>query len=84
MLYNLVLVSATQQHASATGIRMSPPSRASSRLLPLQAVTQRWGELPASQGRFPRAGRFTHGSAHVSTLLYLFTPPSPSPSSYCF
>ena len=84
MLYNIVLVSATQQHASATGTRASPPSRASlpppapsrpSRL-PLPAVAECWGELPTSHGRFPLAGCLTHGSAHVSMLLSQFVPPS--------
>ena len=84
MLYNIVLVSATQQHASATGTRASPPSRASlpppapsrpSRL-PLPAVAECWGELPTSHGRFLLAGRLTHGSAHVSMLLSQFVPPS--------
>ena len=77
-----MLVSAIQQHESATGIHMSPPSW-TSLLPPTPSHPSRLSmstgfELPASYSKFPWLSNFTYGSVYVSMLLSQFVPPSPS------
>ena len=83
LLYNIVLVSATHQHESATGIRTSPPS---------------WTSLPPPTPSQPSRLLQSHGLSslshtanshwlcilhmvmYVSVVLSQFVPPSPSPT----
>ena len=62
LVYNIVLVSAVQQHESALSVHISPPSWASLLpplpILPLEAITGHWTELPlkaALYSSFPLA-----------------------------
>ena len=71
ILYNIVLVSAVQQHESVISIHIPPPSRAFLPLLipPLYVVTQYQAEFPLLYSNFPLTVYFTHGSVYVSTTL---------------
>ena len=64
-----MLISAIQQHESAIGIRMSPPSWSSPStshpLLPLQAVAEHGFELPVSHSKSSPAVYFTYDGAYV-------------------
>lgn len=55
MPHNIVLFPAIHQHESATGIRMSPPSRASHPIPALEVVTEPPFQLPDSYSKFPQA-----------------------------
>ena len=77
MLYNIVLVSATHQHESATGIQMSPPS-GTYLPSPTPSHPSRW-----LQG--PRLSSPSHWLSILHMVMYLFPSYSLSlsPSSPC-
>ena len=55
MPHTIVLVPAIHQHESATGIRVSPPSRASHPIPALEVVTEPRFQLPDSYSKSPQA-----------------------------
>ena len=81
MLYNVVLVSAVQEHESVICIHLALPSTAS---LPTPThpfiLTDPGAELPVLYSSFLPATYFTWGSVYMSKLLSRFVPPSPSPA----
>ena len=79
ILYNIMLVSAVQQHESVISIHISPPSRAFLPLPipPLQVVTEYQAKFPLLYSNFPLTVYFTHGSVYMSVLCSQFIAPSP-------
>ena len=78
------MVSATNQHESAIGIHMSPPSWTSLPPLSLTPLgchraSTSFG-FPVTYNKFPLAICFTHGNIYVSMLLSQIIPPSSSPT----
>ena len=78
-----MLVSAIQQHESATGIHMSPPSWTSLPPLPTPSHPRgcQWAQGLSSlhhTANSPWLSNFTYGNVYVSMLLSQFVPPSPS------
>ena len=55
MPHTIVLVPAIHQRESATGIRVSPPSRASHPIPALEVVTEPRFQLPDSYSKSPQA-----------------------------
>ena len=83
-----MLISAIHQQESAIGIHMPPQPQ---NLPPTSHPTRpsRWPqspgcELPASCSKFPPAIYFAYGNIHISVLLSLLVPPSPSPQSVLY
>ena len=83
MLYNIALVSAIQQHESATSVHMFPPYWTSlsppTLSHPSRLSQSNRFELPESYSKFPLDVYFTNGNVYVSRVLSQFIPPSPSP-----
>ena len=79
LLYNIVLVSAIQQHKSAE-VHVCPlPPESCSPLPPtppLYIVTEPWVELPVSRSKFPLAMCFTYRIIYVSIPFSQLIPPS--------
>ena len=87
LIYNIVLVSAVQQHESAlisskyTHIPslLSLPPTSPSHSTP-KVIKEHWAELPVLNSSFPLASYFTHDSVYMWMAPSRFSLPSPSPS----
>ena len=87
LIYNIVLVSAVQQHESALisskyshipSLLILPPT-SPSHSTP-KVIKEHWAELPVLNSSFPLASYFTHDSVYMSMAPSRFSLPSPSPS----
>ena len=82
LLYNIVLISAAQQHESVITAYISPPSWASPAPSHPAGSSQCQAGLRVSYSSSPLAIYFSQGSVSTSVLLSQIIPPSPSLSVF--